>query len=321
MGYFFRSLSSPLAMDTWACPPVFLYAGYATPLFVKKNAKGLREVGFKRNLFLPCIQGYKYVIIYNMKLASLFLAVFLFLPSGALGADSGEGRGLEIGRMRVALWPEYDSTGVLFIYDGRFKNNESFPNVTSFYIPSGSVISDACSLSPGGTHFCQLYKQKRFDGGDEVTLKLPYPDFYLSFHTDPFSAGQNRALHHVIKAGHRMDRLEVDIQSPLRAEAFRVLSPAGFEKTEARGFDHYGKVFENVEKGETINIDIEYVKKDGRPSVDIKYSPMSQGPRASPYQRQKGFFNIAYLVVAAGVVLLVALVILSFKSKGKDDKA
>lgn len=246
-----------------------------------------------------------------------FLSFFFLSSYSAFPAHAAEE--LEIGRMRVVVWPEYDSTGVLFIYDGRFKNNEAFPNETSFFIPSGGVISDACSLSPKGQHFCQLYTQKKLGDIDEVSLKLPYPNFYLSFHTDPFtSAGEKRVLHHTIRSRHKIDRLEVDVQSPLRADGFSV-NPAGFERSEKKGFVHFEKVFENVEKGQLIAIDIEYTKADRRPSVDIKYSPMSQGSGASPYQSQKGFFTVVYIASLAGLAVLLGLIFLVVKSKGKKD--
>jgi len=57
---------------------------------------------------------------------------------------------LSIGRMRASIWSEYDAPGVLVIYDGRFKDDTSFPAEAVFYIPKGASISDACSLSPKG---------------------------------------------------------------------------------------------------------------------------------------------------------------------------
>lgn len=247
------------------------------------------------------------------------LAVLLFAVSAQAGASLVQD--LEIGRMRVALWPEYDSSGVLFIYDGRFRDNEAFPNETSFLLPGGAVISDACSLSPKGTHFCQLYTQKNAGDVDEVSLKLPYPNFYLSFHTDPFTNGApdgKRVLKHLIKTNHRVDRLEVDIQSPLRAEGFTVVSPAGFVRSERKGYTHFEKVYENVARGETIEIDIEYLKSDRRPSVDIKYSPMSQmGGSETPYQRQRGFVTYIYVAAGAGLVVLAGLIFAVLRSRGR----
>ncbi|MBI5894028.1 MAG: hypothetical protein HZB79_10380 [Deltaproteobacteria bacterium] len=223
---------------------------------------------------------------------------------------------LSIGRMRASIWPEYDDPGVLVIYDGRFKDDASFPLETVFYIPKGSQISDACSLSPKGQHFCQLYKQKNIGDFDEVRLKLPYPNFYLSFHVNPFDAQDiKKSFSYVVKANHNIDKLEVDIQKPLRTEDFKVI-PEPMEKTEARGFEHFGYVYENVAKGKEIKFDIQYIKKDSHPSQDIKYSPMSgQKVFGSPFEERKKFSNAMLLAGVIGLLLLAGMLVLVFRGK------
>ncbi|MEE9614920.1 MAG: hypothetical protein V3W31_08250 [Thermodesulfobacteriota bacterium] len=257
-------------------------------------------------------------------------ALLLFsLTSLQAPAYGGEGE-LEIGRMRVAIWPEYDSSGVLFIYDGRFKDEGTFPVETSFYIPKGAIISDVCSLSPKGTHFCQLYKKSPAGDVDEVKMKLPYPNFYLSFHTEPFTDGaEKRVFEHLVKANHLIESLEVDLQIPLRAEGFNVISPQGLTTSEKKGFTHLGGTFEGMERGQTLEVKLEYVKKDSRPSVDIKYSPMGDmkmemaggagggGPaaRAAPYNRQKRARGIIYAAAGAGVFVLAGLMYAILRKK------
>jgi cytochrome c-type biogenesis protein CcmH/NrfF len=180
----------------------------------------------------------------------------------------------QIGRMRVSIWPEFDDPGVLVIYDGRFVDEGSFPLETTFLIPKGAVISDACSLSPKGQHFCQLFTQKSAGDMDEVNLKLPYPNFYLSFHIKPFKGDSPlRKLNYTIKTSHPVSKLEVDIQKPLRAEDFTI-NPAAEEKEELKGFEHFRYAFKDREAGAVFPFEISYKKEDNRPSVSIKYSPM-----------------------------------------------
>ena len=215
---------------------------------------------------------------------------------------------LSIGRMRVALWPEYDDQGVLVIYDGRFKNENLFPAETAFIVPKNAMISDACSLSPKGQHFCQLYKQKNVGEIDEVRLKLPYPNFYLSFHINPFKdKKENKNFTYTVRMNHTADKLEVDIQRPLRSEAFKII-PQSTEVSEKKGFEHYGYVFENVSKGKVIDFKIEYIKKDSKPSIDIKYSPMA-GPKAwvAPYETPHRFSIILCIAGTLGLLLVIGM--------------
>lgn len=258
----------------------------------------------------------------------IFAAGVLFMPL-ILFINPIFASDLSIGRMRVALWPEYDDAAVLVIYDGRFRDENSFPAETTFILPKDSVISDACSLSPKGQHFCQLYKQKTVGDVDEVRLKLPYPNFYLSFHVNfpspqsPLSKGVRgvvgqegqKIFNYLINANHNIEKLEVDIQRPLRAEGFKI-TPQSSNISEKKGFEHYGYVFENVPKGKALDFKIEYIKKDRLPSVDIKYSPMT-GPKTwdSPYETPRRKSVILYLAGAVGLLLVIGMLWLVFKRK------
>jgi hypothetical protein len=227
---------------------------------------------------------------------------------------------MEIGRMRVAIWPEYDDPGVLVIYDGRFVDDGNFPAETSFFLPKGAIISDACSLSPRGQHFCQLFKQENIGDMEEIRLKLPYPNFYLSFHIDPFEGGGSaRNLAYTITTNHRIRKLEVDIQEPLRAEGF-TLSPEPGKVEEIKGFKHYRYYMDNPKKGADIPFEINYKKDDKRPSVDIKYSPMSMPMEGdvmsrSPHEERGNFVKLLYVLAAGGLSLFLVLLWFVFRKK------
>jgi hypothetical protein len=205
--------------------------------------------------------------------------------------------------MQVAIWPEYDDSSVLAIYDGRFQDVTQFPIKTSFLVPSGSIINDACSLSHEGKHFCQLYTIKEAQEYDEVQLYLPYPNFYLSFHFTPFEiTNEKRRFSYKIRTNHAIDRLEVEIQQPLRSSEFR-LSPDGGQLKINNDMNHYYYAFDDVDRNREKVFTIDYIKHDNKPSVDIKYSRMT-GPKVftSPYETQRNFRKFIYLMFATGVV-------------------
>lgn len=237
-------------------------------------------------------------------LTALFL---LILAVGTASADS-----LEIGRWRVALWPEYDDAGALVIYDGRFVDPSAFPAKTRFILPKGVVVSDACSLSPGGEHFCQIYKIIDKGSFDEIELWLPFPNFYVSFHLPPTDTAQEqRQLDFLLQINHRVERLEVDIQEPLRSQGFALTPDKQGELSERKGFKHHLLVWPAIKVGEKLPFGIRYVKTDARPSVDIKFSRMS-APKiwGSPYDKQKKATFYLYVMFGLAVTLLVLAVVL-----------
>jgi len=251
------------------------------------------------------------------RLNVLILGLLAFLMTFVNSAGASD---MEIGRMRVAIWPEYDDPGVLVIYDGRFVDNGSFPAETSFFLPQGAVISDACSLSPKGQHFCQLFKQENIGDLEEVRLKLPYPNFYLSFHIDPFEGdGSVRNLSYKLTTNHRIRKLEIDIQEPLRAEGF-VVTPEAHRLEETKGLKHYRYYMDKPQKGVDIPFEINYKKEDKRPSVNIKYSPMSMsiegdGMSTSPHEERGNFVKLLYVLAVGGLSLVLFLLWFVFRRK------
>jgi len=235
---------------------------------------------------------------------ALALSFLVFSP-----AQSFAGQDLSIGRMRVSIWPEHDDPGVLVIYDGRFEDETKFPTTTSFYIPKGVVISDVCSLSPEGQHFCQLYHVSEGKGEemDRAIMSLPFSNFYLSFHTTELNLkSAKRDIEYNIRFNHPVKSLEVDIQKPLRSSEFNI-APGGGKPEELRGFTHLQYELKNIDKGDERQFRISYAKSDPNPSVDIKYAGMS-GPRiwGSPYEQQRNVRILVYIVFGSGLAVAAA---------------
>lgn len=237
-------------------------------------------------------------------------------PGTGASGTGASGTGLAIGRMKVAIMPEYDDPSVLAIYDGKFEEASSYPIKTSFLIPRGSVISDACSLSHEGQHFCQLYKTVNRGDYDEVSLLLPYPNFYLSFHTPQLDVKrEKKELAYQIKANHQIKTLEVDIQQPLRSTAFNISPPGGAAMAETnrtlsviRGFNHFTYRLDGVAKGQESAFKISYLKSDPKPSVDIKFTSMENPPtRSAPYETQRNIKTVIYVIFGTGALGILAV--------------
>lgn len=77
----------------------------------------------------------------------------------------------------------------------------------------------------------------------------------------------------------------------MRSEDFKIV-PEANEKIEARGFEHFGYVYENVQSGQEFKFTVKYIKHDSQPSQDIKYFVDKYGDDAkiTPMQRIQGKF-------------------------------
>ncbi len=262
-----------------------------------------------------------------MSIKSLTAAALALALLGATGCGPGQPKstggvvdstGRTIGRMKVSVMPEYDDPGVLVVYDGRFAEASGYPIRTSFFVPRGSVISDACSLSHEGQHFCQLYKTSNRGSYDEVSLVLPYPNFYLSFHTPRIEAqGGAKNVDYRLRLNNAVRSLEVDVQQPLRSADFRIQPPAGAVKLAAeeagsliQGFVHEAFRIEALAPQQEVAFQIQYSKADPLPSVDIKYTTAAmREPQnlTSSYDTQRNVKAVIYGVAGAGLGLLLGV--------------
>jgi hypothetical protein len=275
--------------------------------------------------FSETIPGYSERSLTRSEIRMVAVVVSLVLCLSGCGKDQGtvtrvveEPPDLSVGRMRVAIWPEYDDRSMLVIYDGKLETGSSFPLETSFLIPRGALINDACSLSYDGQHFCQLYKTTNKGEYDEVRLTLPYPNFYLSFHTQAIDVeAEKRTLEYRIKASHPISTMEVDIQQPLRSTAFDITPPTAAASTRApgsvsivKGFNHFAYKLDDIPAGEQNVFAMKYVKRDPNPSVDIKYASMD-GPRVwgSPYETQRHARTFVYALFGSGLLGVAAVLI------------
>ena len=234
----------------------------------------------------------------------ILLAILLLLIVAGCGERSPSGDvsapDLKIGRMKVSIWPEYDTQGVLVVYEGKFYDRERFPAKAAFILPKGvRELTDACSLSPKGEHFCQLYEVSKRGGHSEAILKLPYPDFFIDFQYNPLSGDEKREFEYAISSKYPVELLEVNIQQPLRSSEFNV-TPVSSKESEDKGFRHLHYTYEGIPQGKEIKFNISYKKQDARPSVDIKSASMT-GSSGTPGS------NRGYMIFLAGGVLLLIL--------------
>lgn len=199
-------------------------------------------------------------------------------PSTAPAAQAGgaDHENVSIGRMKVTLMPEYDSPQALVIQEGKFADKTAFPREVTFTLPRQvTKLTDVCSLSPGGHHFCQIFEIREDGDKKFVNVKLPYSDFFIDYQYAPFEAREKtvREFTFTVDTPYDIHNLEVHIQEPFRSKDFKV-TPATDDVYEKDGFTVRRYMIENVRAGESRAFNISYYKDDARPSVDMKYSAM-----------------------------------------------
>lgn len=248
--------------------------------------------------------------INKMRYIAVLLLTISFTAPLFLDVHAGE-KNMDIGRMKVTIMPEYESQSVLVTQEGKFIDRTVFPSYVRFNLPKEvKALTDACSLSPKGQHFCQVYDIVSKGDKSWVDIGLPYPDFFVDYKYVPFKIKENskREFSYSVECEYDIKTLEVHIQKPYRVKDFSV-TPASSEHYEKRDFEYTKYVFKNVKAGEMKNFKIAYYKSDTEPSVDIMYRGRMQ---AGVFEENSG-----ELLLGAGVLLLGIILYL----RGRKSKA
>ena len=150
-----------------------------------------------------------------------------------------------------------------------------------------------------------------YPDGDILPIPIPLPfvqnvasigDVFLGvglafFLFATVKAVESRKFSFDLRLPYAVEILEIHIQQPFRATGFAVTPPSS-DIYEKKDFTYYRYDMKDQEKGKTLRFDITYGKVDAKPSVDVKFSPMSQ---PELMEEKRGIF----LLVVGGIFLAV----------------
>ncbi|MDO8636606.1 MAG: zinc ribbon domain-containing protein, partial [Dehalococcoidia bacterium] len=178
---------------------------------------------------------------------------------------------LTIKNMKVSVWPEYDDSRVLVIYQGEFNDGTSFPRLVKFPALLGSEINQVCAIKqPGDVHLCQLYDTSTEQDNLNISYTLPIPTYLLEYYWDGIKGLPDKSFTFKYQAPYAVDKLDLEIQQPLKASDFKLVPNYASVNSDNLGMKFYHYIFNNVTPGQVISVDASYVKGDNKPSVAKK---------------------------------------------------
>jgi hypothetical protein len=209
-----------------------------------------------------------------MRVALALVMAVTAVPELSFAVESD--KPLTVGRMKITIMPEYDSPAVLVVQEGKFADKDAFPRQARFTLPKEvTKLTDVCSLSPGGHHFCQIFTLHYEKDYSYIDIKLPYSDFFIDYQYAPFTVkpASARDFTFSLHADYAISLLEVNVQEPLGTKDFAVDPPPADTYTKD-GFGYSKYVLKDIKAGETKSFRIKYYKERAAPSVDEKFSAM-----------------------------------------------
>ena len=242
-------------------------------------------------------RGLTWVLI----ILGLLITAALITPP-VLGASD---KLMTIKNMKVSVWPEYDDSRVLVIYQGEFKDGSIFPQPVAFPVPLGSEINQVCALKPpNDEHLCQLYDTLATSDALSVSYTLPIPTYYLEYYWDGIKGLPEKSFTFKYVSPYAADTLELEVQQPLKATDFKLAQPYASASSDSLGMKYYHYVFNNVTAGQVISVGASYNKPDAKPSV-VK----TQGSSAGGSGAGGAGGGSSYSIIFIGVVIMAVAVI------------
>lgn len=260
----------------------------------------------KRETVLTAVKYREVAYLRGMvfKLIGWSLLSSLWIMGPGLTPTMAQGKGdLRISLMRVSIWPEYDDPRVLVMYQGQFAAGSPLPAPVRFQIPQGAEIHMAGSVSPQGEHQHQPFEVSPARKGAEVSYNLATTNFYMEFYYNPFKGGEKKGFEYLVQSIYPIDKLEVDIQQPLRANDFRVDPKPLSVISDQRGFKYSRYAFERLAKDREVKLRVSYTKADPNPSVEKATAGMGAGGVTERSSR----FNPYVIILSVTASILIAM--------------
>jgi hypothetical protein len=209
-----------------------------------------------------------------MKQIGIILILMLILCLAFLAGPGLAQEMPELSSLEIALWPEFDRSDMLVIYQGFLAPETALPVAVEFRIPARVGEPTAVAyVDESGQRFNQQYTT-RIEGDERVvSFELATQGFQLEYYdTLPVDDQGRREYTFGYVADYPITLLSLEVQVPPTAENFQMDPPADSVVPEADGLTYHVAQVGALEQGESKRWTLGYDKAN----ADLTVS--SQGP-------------------------------------------
>ena len=237
-------------------------------------------------------------------LVFLALAVGLFIPS-AVGAQGG----VIINELRVRLWPEYDRSGLLVIYEFTLAPGTTLPAALQFRVPAGADINAVAHDTASGPFNIDYTSKKE---GDWQAISFTATDqsaYRLEYYVPLQKNGAARHFEFTWPGDYPVNTLVAEVQEPSQTTDFTsepVLPNAG---TSADNLPTHSGTFGSLKAGEQWPFKADYSRSTDELTVSGQPVQPSGGAidnTTSGSSTLLAFLsgNLLYILIIIGVLLV-----------------
>ncbi|MCJ7624523.1 MAG: zinc ribbon domain-containing protein [Anaerolineaceae bacterium] len=194
------------------------------------------------------------------RLLIAFLILFALMTPGYVQAQDI----VEIERMQIDIWPEFDRPDALILYRFTLTDSTSLPAKLIMRIPvsSGDPYNLAMRDTDGMLYILEYSTSENGDWLD-ISFSTPTPEVQLEYY-DPnleFN-GDHRSFEYIWPGDYTVHSMTVQVQQPLNASEMLIEPDFGAGQLQQDGLMYYQSLFGEVEAGITFDISLDYNKPD-----------------------------------------------------------
>jgi hypothetical protein len=226
---------------------------------------------------------------------------------------------IPVGRVEVALWPEYDQRDMLVIYRVTLPAATALPATVVLPVPARVGIPTAVAQqAPDGSLVLANYERAE-GAGDWASLTIQAESAVLQIeYYDPLAIdGASRSYAFVWPAGYALTELAYEILQPVGASAMQIDPAPASDRIGSNGLTYYSGSLGAQDGSAEARLQLAYSKSDVALSADT--APAGDTPAIGAAQPAEGPASLTslapWLIGGLGLALLVAGAVLFFRSR------
>ena len=234
---------------------------------------------------------------------------------------TGYAQSPEINELMVEVWPEYDRPESLVIYRVELDPELALPAQLTFQLPGYIENMHAVAVENNGSLFSVEEEAVELNHQDDVlllTFPTTTPVVYFEYYDPQILTKQNqdRQLDFSFFAPYNIETAILQVQEPFESTNFQLDPPPSSNFTNDNGLRYQVLTLTNMAPGDTIELSATYQRGTDLPSVQLAGSNVTEhAETASPAVSviteaevsANGNFNTGYILIGAGVLLLLGV--------------
>ena len=180
---------------------------------------------------------------------------------------------LSLSSLEISLWPEFDRSEVLVIYEGYFAPETPLPVPVEIRIPARATQPHAVAYVSEGRLLEQQYSIQHDGEWLVVAFELPVLGYYLEYYDDQLSmqAGGSREFTFSYQPDYPVAELTFKAQVPPDASSFALQPAADSVSAGDYGLDYHNADLGAVEKGLELTWSLSYKRTSSVFTEDILF--------------------------------------------------